>query len=88
MTDAALIAVAREGLYLLVLLVGPPVGAGVVSGLAVAVLQSATQIQEQKVSFAVRATAVVAALIVAGPWIATQLQTLTEAVFAMTRGVS
>jgi flagellar biosynthesis protein FliQ len=88
MTDAALIAVAREGLYLLVLLVGPPVGAGVVSGLAVAVLQSATQIQEQTVSFAVRAAAVVAALIVAGPWIATQLQTFTEAVFAMTRGVS
>lgn len=87
MSDAALIAVTREGLYLLVLLVAPPVGAGVAAGLGVAVIQSATQIQEQTISFAVRAAAVVAALIVAGPWIAAQLHAFTEAVFTMTRGV-
>lgn len=75
--------VAREGLYLLVLLVGPPVGAGVVAGLVVAIVQSATQIQEQTISFAVRAAAVIAALLAAGPWIGQQLARFATTVFSL-----
>ncbi|MFT4705046.1 MAG: flagellar biosynthetic protein FliQ [Bradymonadia bacterium] len=87
MTGPGMLDVAREALYLLVLLVGPPVGAGVVAGLLVSVVQSATQIQEQTIGFAVRAAAVVASLIVAGPWIGQQLASFTETVLAMIRDV-
>lgn len=79
----AYVDIVREALYLFVLLVGPPVGAGAVAGLAVSVVQSATQIQEQTVSFAVRATAVIAALLAAGPWIGAQLVRFTSSVMSL-----
>ena len=82
-----LVTTAREGLYLLVLLVGPPVGAALAAGLAVSILQTATQIQEQTIGFAVRALAVVAALAAAGPWIGAQLAAFTRAVFELIRTV-
>lgn len=82
MSPADLIDVAREGLYLAVLLVAPPVVAGAVAGLAVAVLQTATQVQEQTIGFAARAIAVVGSLLVTGPWIGAQLQVFTAAVLA------
>lgn len=81
MTADALIGVAREGLWLLCWLVAPPVGAAVVAGLAVSIVQTATQIQEQTVGFAVRLAAVVAALVGTGPWMGAQLQEFTRAVF-------
>ncbi len=80
MTADALIEIAQQGLYLLVLLVAPPVGAAMAAGLAVGVLQTATQIQEQTISFAAKAAAVIAALVFAGPWIGLQLQTFTTTV--------
>ncbi len=83
----AILTVAREGLYLLVLLVAPPVGAAVVAGLAVSVVQAATQVQEQTVGFAVRGAAVVVALLAAAPWIGDQLVDFTTVVLAMIRDV-
>ena len=88
MTPEALLSVTREALYLLVLVVAPPVGASLVAGLGVSILQTATQIQEQTVGFAVRAAAVIASLLVAGPWIGEQLHTFTTAVFALVGDVS
>jgi type III secretion HrpO family protein len=82
MTPADLMEITREGLYLAVLLVGPPVIASAVAGLVVAVIQTATQVQEQTVSFAARAIAVVASLIAAGPWIGAQLRDFTATVLA------
>ena len=82
MTPADLLDVAREGLYLAVLLVAPAVTAGAAAGLLVAVVQTATQVQEQTIGFAARAIAVVASLLVAGPWIGAQLRVFTELVFS------
>lgn len=78
---------AREGLYLVVLLVAPPVGAAVVAGLSVSILQTATQIQEQTVGFAVRMAAVVAALLAAAPWMGAQLVVFTQTAFELIRAV-
>ena len=79
---------ARDAMMLLVALVLPPVGASLVAGLAVSIVQTATQIQEQTISFAVRAAAVIASLIIAGPWIGSQLQAFTEDVFRLISAVS
>ncbi len=87
MDASALVDVARQGLYLLCLLVGPPVGAALAAGLAVSIVQTATQIQEQTVGFAVRLAAIVAALVAAGPWIGTQLIAFRTAVLVMLRVV-
>lgn len=78
---------AREGLYLVVLLVAPPVGAALVAGLMVSIIQTATQIQEQTVGFAVRMAAVVAALLAAAPWMGAQLIVFTQTAFSMIQTV-
>jgi type III secretion protein S len=78
---------AREGLYLVVLLVAPPVGAALVAGLLVSIVQTATQIQEQTVGFAVRMAAVVAALLAAAPWMGAQLIVFTQTAFSMIQSV-
>ena len=79
----ALADVAREALYLTVLLVGPPVGAALAAGLAVALIQAATQIQEQTIGFAARAAAALAALAVSGPWVAEQLRAFAASVLTL-----
>ena len=87
MTPEALLAVTREALFLLVLVIAPPVGASLVAGLGVSILQTATQIQEQTVGFAVRAAAVIASLVIAGPWIGDQITVFSDAVIAMIQEV-
>jgi len=87
LTADALFEVAREGLYLSVLLVAPPVGAAAAAGLAVAIVQAATQVQEQTVPFAAKAAATVAAIVAAGPWMAAQLEVFTASIFALIREV-
>lgn len=87
MDASALVEVAAQGLYLLCLIVAPPVGAALAAGLAVSVVQTATQVQEQTVGFAVRLVAVAAALIAAGPWIGAQLLDFASAVLVLVRDV-
>lgn len=87
MEASALFELAREGLYLLVLLVAPPVGAAVVAGLSVSILQTATQIQEQTIGFAVRMGAVIAAILAAAPWMGAQLIVFTETAFGLIQSV-
>ena len=87
MDPAAFFDLAREGLYLVVLLVAPPVGAALVAGLLVSIIQTATQIQEQTVGFAVRMAAVVAALLAAAPWMGAQLIVFTQTAFSMIQSV-
>ncbi|MBI5368456.1 MAG: flagellar type III secretion system protein FliQ [Planctomycetes bacterium] len=68
--DALGIAVdfAREALVLAVLLALPLLGAGLVIGLAVSVLQAATQVQETSLGFLPKLLAVAATLFMILPW--------------------
>jgi flagellar biosynthetic protein FliQ len=75
--DAA-IAVAREALYL-ALLVGAPVmvfSLGI--GLVVSFLQATTQIHEQTLAFVPKIVATFAALFMFGPWMLTKLCEFTS----------
>jgi flagellar biosynthetic protein FliQ len=73
MDTAALLALAREALWLLVLASLPPLGASLVVGTAMALLQAATQVQEATLTVVPRLGAALLALVLAGPWIASQL---------------
>jgi flagellar biosynthetic protein FliQ len=75
--DAELVRVAREALTLALLLSLPVLGASLVVGLVVSVLQSVTQVQEQTLSFVPRLVAALPALAIAGPWIGSQLGRFT-----------
>jgi type III secretory pathway component EscS len=67
--DPALLHVGREALLLALLVSAPPLGAALVVGAAVGVLQAATQVQEPTIGVVPRLAAVLGALALAAPWI-------------------
>jgi flagellar biosynthetic protein FliQ len=80
-TADLLVRLAREGLFLALLLSAPGVLAAMIVGLFVSLLQATTQIQEQTLSFAPKVVAVMLALAITGPWIGAQLIRFTTALF-------
>ncbi|HEY8207911.1 MAG TPA: flagellar biosynthetic protein FliQ [Myxococcaceae bacterium] len=73
----ALLALAREALLLMVLASLPPIGASLVVGFLMGLVQAATSIQEQALSVVPKLCAAVLALVIAAPWIAGQLSRFT-----------
>jgi flagellar biosynthetic protein FliQ len=77
-----LLRVLREGLLLALLLSAPPLLASLLVGFVMAVVQAATQIHDQTVSFVPKLVAVVAVLLALGPVLGAQLLRFTQAVLA------
>ena len=73
MTPETVIDILREALWLIVLLSSVIIGPGLVIGLIVSTFQAATQINEQTLSFLPRLLVTLIVIIVAGPWMLTQL---------------
>lgn len=69
-------------LWTAVLAAGPVVLATVIVGLIIAILQAATQVNDQAVAFGPKAVVVVVALVIAGPFMLSQLMQFTLAVFS------
>ncbi|WP_242394649.1 type III secretion system export apparatus subunit SctS [Anaeromyxobacter oryzisoli] len=67
--DPVLLHLGREALLLVLLVSAPPLGAALLVGIVVGVLQAATQVQEQSVAVVPRLVAVLGALAIAAPWI-------------------
>lgn len=82
MTAAAALDWFRSLLWTAVLVTGPSILATVVVGLVVAILQAATQVNDQSVAFAPKAIAIVLALVVGGPFMLTELVHFTHGIFA------
>jgi flagellar biosynthesis protein FliQ len=80
MADDVLLMVAREGLYLVLLLSAPMVVAALLIGLVTSVLQATTQLQDASLGFVPRLVVVLLALLAASPWIGAQLVRFTTAV--------
>jgi len=66
-------AILIKALWLVLLVSGIPVVAGAASGLIISIIQAATQIQEQSISYVVKVTTVVATLVIFSPWFAEAL---------------
>ena len=79
----ALLRVGQEAVYLALLLSAGPVLLALVIGLIVSVLQAATGIQEQTLSFAPKVAAIAVLLIVAGAYLLGQVVAFTEALLTM-----
>jgi flagellar biosynthesis protein FliQ len=82
MTTATALDWFRNLLWTAVLASGPAVLATVVVGLIMAILQAATQVNDQSVAFAPKALGIVLALVFGGPFMLTQLVQFTQRVFA------
>ncbi len=71
----ALFDLARDAIITTLLLAAPPFLAALVIGLLVSIFQAATQINEMTLTFIPKFVAVVATLVVMGPWMG---QTITD----------
>lgn len=77
MDTTLILGLAREALLLMVLASLPPIGASLVVGFFMSLVQATTQLQESTLSVVPKLCAAVLALVVAGPWIGAQLTRFT-----------
>ena len=82
MDTSLILALAREALVLMILASLPPIGASLVVGFFMSLVQATTQIQESTLSVVPKLCAAVLALIVTGPWIGAQLTRFTARLLA------
>jgi flagellar biosynthetic protein FliQ len=75
------VALGRETLWVALAVAGPLLGAGLVAGLLVSLLQAVTQIQESTLSFLPKALAVGLVLVLLGHWMLAQLVGYTVGLF-------
>jgi flagellar biosynthesis protein FliQ len=80
---ATLLEHAQQGLLLSVAVALPVLAVAALVGLVVAALQAATQVQDQTLAHLPRLLAVVAALVVLGPWMGAQIGAFAERVLAV-----
>jgi flagellar biosynthetic protein FliQ len=71
MNSASVITLGQQALYVMLMLAAPMLLAALVVGLVVSILQAATQINEMTLSFIPKLLAMLAALVIAGPWMIT-----------------
>ena len=83
---ATILHLGREALLLSLLLSAPALGAALLVGLVTGLLQAATQLQEHALGAVPRIAAVMAALVVAGPWIGSRLARFAAEVLALAAG--
>jgi flagellar biosynthesis protein FliQ len=79
--SAELARLTAETLYLVLLVSAPALGASLLVGLAVGVLQAVTQIQEQTLSFVPKLVAVALTLAVLGGWMSGELVRFTSSLW-------
>ena len=73
MSPVEVLDIGRSMLWLITMLVAPILGVALAMGLAIGVIQAATQIQEMTLSFIPKLAAVAAVLFWVGPWMLTLL---------------
>ena len=78
MTDSGVLDLAQRSVAVAFLICAPVLGVGMVVGLIVSVFQAATQIQEMTLSFVPKIVAVMATMVLFGPWMLRSLVTFTE----------
>ncbi len=81
MFTSQIVALAYQGLLLILILSAPPVLISMFLGTIVAIFQAATQIQEQTLPFVVKLVAVTLTLIFMGSWLGSQIMSFATNIF-------
>lgn len=83
MTIGDLITLMREGVLEVLIITAPVLGAALIIGLIVAILQAVTSIQEQTLTFVPKLFAILAVLALLGGWMFASLRGYTINIFNM-----
>jgi flagellar biosynthesis protein FliQ len=68
LTDTFIVAVAREAIWTVLIVSAPMLIIGMVVGLVISIFQATTQIHEQTLAFVPKIVAVLASIVIFGPW--------------------
>lgn len=82
MTPTAVLDVAREAILTLLLICGPIMLVALVVGVVIGLFQALTSVQEATLTFVPKILAVFAVMLLVMPFMASELQQLTEDLFA------
>lgn len=77
MTDSGVLELAQRALMVALLVSAPILGFGLVVGLVVSIFQAATQIQEMTLTFVPKILAIIAAVVIFGPWMLSSIVNFT-----------
>ena len=80
-TDAYVMEVGSEALFLILILSAPMLMSALCVGLVISVLQATTQVQEQTLSFVPKIVATFGSLVICGTWIASMMSSYATRVF-------
>lgn len=80
--ETYIVSIAKQGLFLVLILSGPPVMAALIVGLFVSIMQATTQIQEQTLTFVPKLVAIIMVLVIMGPLGAVELIDFTQALLS------
>jgi len=81
MNVGELVTLMREGVQQILMLASPVLGAALIVGLIVAILQAVTSIQEQTLTFVPKIFAILAMLALLGGWMFTSMREYTVNLF-------
>ena len=82
MNQDVVVSLTMDAMQLALKVALPMLLVGLVVGLAVSVFQAITQIQEQTLAFIPKVVALVAIIVLFGPWMLGQVETYTTALWA------
>lgn len=82
MSQNEVLYLAKEALGAAMLVGGPILGVSLLVGLLVSIFQAMTSIQEQTLSFIPKILAIIALMLLLGPWMLTVLTTYTANLFS------
>lgn len=88
MTDQTVIDLGARAVMVAMQISAPVLIAALVTGVAISVVQAATQIQEQTLSFVPKIIMITLALMVCGPWIIQVMTAFTTDIFNGIPGVN
>lgn len=75
------VAIAKQTLFLALILTGPPVLTALMVGLTISILQATTQVQEQTLTFVPKLVSIITVLAVMGPWMLAQLVAFASSIY-------
>ncbi len=78
MTMEGLLSVVQEAFLIALMVAGPPLAAGLVTGVAVSMVQAVTQINEMTLAFIPKIVAILTVLLVSLPWSLQHLVSFTR----------
>ncbi len=87
MTPETVMTVGRQALEVTVILAAPLLLSSLIIGLIISLFQAATQINETTLSFVPKLLVLVAVMLIAGPWMITQLTDYTRRLYESIPGL-